>query len=236
MKKLAFHIHSNYSFDCNINPKKIVDFAIKRGIDYLVICDHDSIIGSVEALKYSRERGYNIEIPISAEYLTDIGDLVVVNLSKYFNKIFDHKILCKTVKDFGGYTILSHPFKGHKLDKVDYTNIDYIETFNSRCSKKENERAFLLAKTKNKKHIYASDAHFLSGINNVIALYKGNNPFKNEEIIPLNLDYTSINKIYYSQLIKAKKTRKVALLKNILFNIVKYYIKKVICIIIRFLK
>jgi len=223
MKKLIFHIHSNYSYDCNVDPKKIVDLAIAHEYNYLVITDHDSINGSVHARDYAARNNFNIEIPISAEYLTDIGDIVVVNLPKNFQKIFNYKKLCRTVKNLGGYVILPHPFKGHKLNNIEFTYIDYVEIFNSRCSIQENEKAILFAKSINSKFIYASDAHLLSEIDNVISIYY-NNPFE-EELIPLKLSYTSKNKIYYSQLIKVRKKRNFTILKNYLWNILKSIIK-----------
>ena len=232
MKKMLFHIHSKFSYDCNIEPKYIVDIAVKKKIDYLVICDHDTIFGAIEAKKYAIKEGYNIEIPISAEYLTDIGDIIVVNIPNNFTRIFNHKILCKKVKEFGGYIILPHPFKSHKLDKIDFTKIDFIEVFNSRCSPEENIKAISLAQNMNKKFIYGSDAHFLNDIKNVISIYNSGDPFT-EDLVPLKMYYTSKNRLYYSQLIKAKKNNDFKLFKGTTLNIIKHNIIKIYKLLIK---
>lgn len=225
MKKLAFHIHSYFSYDCKINPDKIVNFAIANNFNYLVITDHDSVNGSIQARNYTIERNINIEVPISAEYLTDIGDLIVVNVKENFKKIVDHKILCKIVRNLGGHVILPHPFKGHRLDKIDYSNIDHIEVFNSRCSSEENIKAIALAQKMNKKFIYGSDAHFLNDIKNVISIYNSDDPFTGD-LVPLKMYYTNKNRLYYSQLIKAKKNNDFKLFKSTALNIVKQNVIK----------
>jgi len=222
MKKIIFHVHSSYSYDSVTTPQKIVEFAVKNNISYLVITDHDSLAGSISAKKYATAKKINIEIPMSAEYLTDIGEIIAVNLPKNFQNKFNHGELCRSIKKEGGYTILPHPFRGHQLKKIDYKNIDYIEVFNSRSSFKENKNALLLAKNKGKKKIYGSDAHFLGTINNVITIYNKNNPFDGQ-IKPLYLKYTNKNKILFSQLIKARKTKNLKLFIISTMRIIKYY-------------
>jgi len=230
MKKIIFHVHSSYSYDSNTNPQKIVDFAMKNNVSCLVITDHDSLAGSISAKKYATRKKLNIEIPISAEYLTDIGEIIAVDLPKKFKNTFKHKDLCRAIKKEGGYTILPHPFRGHQLNKIDYTNIDYIEVFNSRSSFEKNKNALLLAEKKKKKKIYGSDAHFLKTINNVITVYNKNNPF-DDQIEPLHLKCTNKNKILFSQLIKARKTKNLKLFIISIMRIIKYYSIKIIRLI-----
>ena len=230
MRKIIFHVHSSYSCDSNANPQKIVDFAIKNHVSCLVITDHDSLEGSISAKEYATKKKLNIKIPISAEYLTNICEIIAVNLPENFKNIFNHKELCRAIKKEGGYTILPHPFRGHQLNKIDYRNIDYIEIFNSRSSFEENKNALLLAKNQGKKKIYGSDAHFLKTINNVITVYNKNNPFDNQ-IKSLYLKYTNKNKILFSQLIKARKTKNLKLFIISTMRIIKYYSIKIIHLI-----
>ena len=190
MKKACFHLHTHHSFDCWTNPKHIVDIALKNKIDYLVITDHDSTAGSCEANGYADKNRLPIEIPISAEYHTDIGDIIVVGVPPDFQKIFDHRILCKTVKSLGGHTILPHPYDGHDLKNADFTHIDCIEIFNSRSSELNNGLAKDLALSLNKNPVFRSDAHFLTDVCNTVFEYSGNTPFESEGSFPSNFRYT----------------------------------------------
>jgi len=226
MYKIAFHIHSSYSFDSFSNPIKIVKFAVGNNIDCLVITDHDSTKGSLIAQDYVKKNSIDIDIPISAEYLTDIGDIIAVNIPYDFEKIYKHQILCKVAKELNGTIILPHPYKGHNIDKIDYSNIDYIEIFNSRCSIEENYKAILLAKKLKKKIIYGSDAHFLMDIGNVLST-NNDSKFLNDTFYPLKLSYTVKNRIVLSQFIKAYKYRDIILFKKCLINFIKYNLYKI---------
>ena len=50
--KFDLHIHSKYSHDGVMEPKKIVDIAIKKKLDGIAITDHDTIRGGLESKKY----------------------------------------------------------------------------------------------------------------------------------------------------------------------------------------
>ena len=50
------HIHSKYSFDSIMSPKRIVKVAQDNGLDCIAITDHDSIKGGLEAKKYENEK------------------------------------------------------------------------------------------------------------------------------------------------------------------------------------
>lgn len=204
MKKALFHIHTHYSYDCLTSPIAIVKKAISLGIDYLVISDHNSINGSLEARFYATTHQLPIEIPIAAEYFTDIGDVVVVNVSTEFIPSHDHRILCQSAKEDGGYTIIPHPYDGHDLENIDYTHVDAIEAFNSRSSPNNNEKSALLVARLNKIPMYGSDAHFLKDIERCIIGYEGIDPFIGKSS-SLKLTHSSWQSKLFSQYIKAWK-------------------------------
>ena len=65
--KAIFHLHSKYSFDCLTAPQKLVDLAIKNGIDILCITDHDTLKGAQEAHSYAQKQyGNAIKVVIGA--------------------------------------------------------------------------------------------------------------------------------------------------------------------------
>lgn len=219
MRRGLFHIHTCHSFDCWVSPKSIVKKAIKEEIDYLVISDHDSLEGSIKAKEYAQQEDLSIEIPISAEYYTDIGDIVVVGVPEDFQKIVDHRVLCREAKAAGGYTILPHPYDHHKLEEIDFPLIDSIEVFNSRSSLRHNEKALDLAMKLNKPFLFGSDAHFLKDLTNCSFRFSGDHPF-GYQIFPSRLSYTSQKRKDCSQLIKSWKQKDPLLFMRILKRMV----------------
>lgn len=207
MLKAITHLHTHYSFDCAVAPKRIVDKAVKLGVNYLLITDHDSLEGSIEAAAYAAKKGYAINIPIAAEYSTNIGDLIVLGVKPDFERKKDHVLLCEAAKEQSGITILPHPYKGHRLEAVDFSLIDCIEVFNSRCSFKENMQAYELAQGLNKPMIYSSDAHTLTDIGNAIFAFQGENPFCGHTT-PLRLMSTPTLHNEYSRIIRGAKLGK----------------------------
>ena len=51
MLKLDLHIHSQYSEDARGTPKEIIKSLKKKGINGMCITDHNTVKGSLEALK-----------------------------------------------------------------------------------------------------------------------------------------------------------------------------------------
>lgn len=206
-KKAITHLHTYYSYDSLTSPKKIVEKAVKLKIDYIAITDHESLAGSIEAAAYASEKGYGIQIPISAEFATDVGDIVVVGVHSDFKRHKNHEELCRQAKKQGGFTILPHPFKGHHLDKINFDLIDCVEVFNSRCSVKENLEAIELANSKGKPKVYGSDAHMLADVDNAVYAYSGDSPFDGQTN-PLRLVSTPKLHMEYSRLIRGVKLQK----------------------------
>lgn len=205
-RKAACHIHTHHSYDSMTSPQAIVEVAIKLRIDYLLICDHDSWAGSIDAENYTQKKNYTLKIPFAAEVCTDIGDVIVVSESATFPLIKDHQELYRAVKDVGGYTILPHPFDGHLLEKIDFDCIDVIETFNSRSRPENNQKASELVKNLKKPFVYGSDAHFLQHVPFVTFTFEGTPPyFRNA--CPVTLSYTSQQAKKFTQCIKGLKTR-----------------------------
>ena len=44
--KAILHVHTFYSPDCIVPPKRIVDAALLDGVDLLLVTDHDSFAGA----------------------------------------------------------------------------------------------------------------------------------------------------------------------------------------------
>ena len=160
--KAIIHVHSKYSFDCLTSPEKLVDLAIKKGIDVLCITDHDTIKGSLHAQSYAQKRyGNAIKIIIGAEYKTDCGDIIGLNLTEEITLTKAEEVI-QAIKQQNGLVLLPHPFVSHKNIDFLAEQSDAIEVMNARSSESSNEAALDLAIKLSKPQYVASDAHFLA--------------------------------------------------------------------------
>ncbi len=160
---IDFHTHTHHSFDSMMKPAKILRLAKKRGLDGIVICDHNTIKGGLEAQKLNQDPAFHVIV--GAEIATDAGDITGIFLTK---EIQSRKVeeVVKEIKRQGGKVILNHPFYGHDLSKIDYSKIDFIEGYNARLTAKQNDQAVKLAKKHAIPVIGGSDAHLYNEIAN----------------------------------------------------------------------
>lgn len=206
-KKTAFHIHTGYSYDSFLDPKKIIENLLKNDYEQVVITDHNSIQGALEAKEYSQKqyRG-KLQVIIGEEISTDIGDIIGFPIEKEI-KQNNHINCMNEIKNQGGFICLPHPYKEHNYLEIHKTNflkqIDFVEIFNSRLDQYLNEFAERYANYYKKKMIIGSDAHLKNELNNTCFLFK-NQIF---EIKILEKKYSSIMNIRKSQSIKYFKQR-----------------------------
>lgn len=158
-----FHIHSKYSFDSIMSPKKIIKIVKKKNIDIIAITDHNTIRGGLETKKVGDD---NIRIVIGAEIKTDAGDIIGLNLNDEIKR-YNWEDVLDQIKMQEGVSVLSHPYRGHKDVYEVARRVDFIEVWNARSTMRQNELAFDLAKRLGKRMLAGSDAHLYSEIGNV---------------------------------------------------------------------
>lgn len=154
--KIDFHTHTHHSFDSMMKPAKILELAKGRGLDGIVICDHDTIAGGLETQALNDDPEFLVIV--GAEIKTDAGDVTGLFLT---DEIQSRKCadVCDEIHAQGGKTILNHPYVAHDLTKVDFSKIDYIEGYNGRTSKEKNQLAVDLAELHDLPVVGGSDAH-----------------------------------------------------------------------------
>ena len=54
--KIDFHTHTYYSYDSLMKPLKILEIAKKKGLNGIVICDHNTIQGGLETKKLNNDK------------------------------------------------------------------------------------------------------------------------------------------------------------------------------------
>jgi predicted metal-dependent phosphoesterase TrpH len=151
-----FHIHSRYSHDSLMLPESIVRCAKKAGLSAVAITDHNTIRGGIRALKSGKQAG--IEIIVGAEVKTDRGDIIGLCLNQEIRSAEWQNVIDE-IRSQGGIVVLPHPYRDHELPEEIAGTVDFIEVWNSRCTREENDKAATLADRLGKKVMFGSDAH-----------------------------------------------------------------------------
>lgn len=159
-----FHIHSRYSSDSVMDPRKILKIAKSKGFDTVAITDHNTIRGALEAKKFENDIG--IQVIIGSEIRTDVGDIIGLKLEREVeSRSWD--MVISEIKDQGGIVILPHPYRDHTMVNEVAKKVDLIEVWNARCHPEQNKKALELVTSLNYAAIMGSDAHLYSELGNV---------------------------------------------------------------------
>lgn len=164
--RMDMHLHTRWSFDCLNDPSAILRAAELRGIDRLVITDHDQIGGALELRAMDPER-----ILVGEEVKTREGfDLIGILLTDLIPSGTPARETCEMIRAQGGVVYAPHPFDvaragaGRFLaDLADL--VDVVEVHNSRCwFPAFNRRALEWAERNGKIAGAGSDAHTIREI------------------------------------------------------------------------
>ncbi|MGC9517272.1 MAG: PHP domain-containing protein [Methanomicrobiales archaeon] len=165
------HIHSVYSGDASGTPREIVKKSIEIGLDGIAIADHNTLKGSMVALKEFNDIEDFVIIP-AMEITSSKGHIVALGIRDEIRKGLSPEETIELIRDYGGIAIIPHPFVKYRDGLCEYVynlDIDAIETLNSRyIFGYSNWRAKKLAEEKGIPEIGSSDAHFLGGIGSCV--------------------------------------------------------------------
>ena len=164
MLKMDSHIHSEYSPDSSSKIDDILDVARKKEIDIIAISDHNTVDGTSEVMKKTRNTDI-LAIP-SIEISSTLGHILGFGCEENIPRDLSPEETIDKIHDLGGIAIIPHPYCFYRhglLCKSDYKDlkIDAIETKNARfivgyC----NNKAKKLSKIENLPRLGASDAHY----------------------------------------------------------------------------
>jgi predicted metal-dependent phosphoesterase TrpH len=162
MISTEFHCHTYVSNDSLARPADLVAAARRKGIDRVVITDHNSIVGAREAQAIAPEL-----IIVGEEIMTVKGEILAAYVQEEIPPGLSPQETIQRLKDQGAFISVSHPFdelrKGgwRESDLLEILPfVDAIEVYNSRCMlPRFNRRAGLFAKKHNIAGTVGSDAH-----------------------------------------------------------------------------
>jgi predicted metal-dependent phosphoesterase TrpH len=162
MLKVEFHCHTNASKDSLTRPEDLIKAARKKGIDRLIITDHNSTAGALTAQKLAAEL-----VIVGEEIMTTQGEILASFVKEEIPAYLSPKDTIRLLKEQGAFISISHPFdelreggwaEGDLLEIL--PDIDAIEVYNSRCMlPRFNRKAREFAAKHNLAGTVGSDAH-----------------------------------------------------------------------------
>jgi predicted metal-dependent phosphoesterase TrpH len=158
--KIEFHCHTVFSKDSLTQPKTLVDVARRKGIDRLIVTDHNSIGGALKAKSIDPEL-----VILGEEIMTTRGELLAAFVTEEIPKGLEPGEAISHLREQGAFISVSHPLDpmrgwemAHLLEIIPL--VDAIETFNSRCmDARYNLQAQEFARQHNLSGTVGSDAH-----------------------------------------------------------------------------
>ncbi|HEY60866.1 MAG TPA: PHP domain-containing protein [Anaerolineae bacterium] len=161
--RVEFHCHTVYSMDSSNHLPQLLKLAHERGIDRLVITDHNTIRGALRAKEMDPEL-----VIIGEEIMTPKGELIAYFLTEEVPAHLSPIETIERLRKQDAFISVPHPFDmlrhgWHTQDLLDILPmVDAIEVFNSRClSTGINERARTFAEEHDIPGTVGSDAHSL---------------------------------------------------------------------------
>ena len=132
--KVDFHSHTKFSKDSLTTPEEAIAAARRRGLDRLVITDHNSIEGARLAQRLAPDL-----VIVGEEIETQAGELLAAFVEEEIPRGLPVKEVIRRLRQQGAFISVSHPFDVHRsgfalpdLDEI-APLVDAVEVFNARC-------------------------------------------------------------------------------------------------------
>ena len=167
--KVDFHSHTDWSADSLTNIPDLIAAARRRGLDRLVVTDHNSIGGALEAYQMAPDL-----IIVGEEVQTTQGEFLCAFISDPLPKHLEPAEALARLKAQNAFISISHPFdpqrSGWPLETLEWLapQIDCVEVLNARViSADYNRQAQEFAKRHHLPGNAGSDGHHPSEIGRV---------------------------------------------------------------------
>ena len=160
--RVEFHCHTIFSKDSLTKPEQLVNAARKKGLQRVIVTDHNSIGGALRAQKIAPEL-----VIVGEEIMTTRGEILAAFVTEEIPARLTPRETIKRLRDQGAVISVAHPYdrlrKGaweepELLKIVD--DVDALEVFNARCLYAEdNATALAFAESHGKLATVGSDGH-----------------------------------------------------------------------------
>jgi hypothetical protein len=170
---VEFHCHTIYSSDSIVQIDDLMAACTKKGIHKVVITDHNTIRGALEA-----KQKYPEQVIVGEEVRTcDGGEFLCAFISEEVPKELPWKVALKLLKDQGAFIAAAHPFdyarhgwQENQLLELQ-ADLDALEVFNSRTINDAfNNKAAQFARQHGFHTLVGSDSHSLIELGRATAI------------------------------------------------------------------
>lgn len=159
---VEFHCHTNASKDSLLRPEELIAAARAKGLDRLIITDHNTIAGARLAQRIDPEL-----VIVGEEIMTTRGEILAAFIQEEIRPGLSPEETIHQLREQGAFISVSHPFDKMRSGgwrEPDLLEIlplvDAIEVFNSRCMlPRFNREARRFAERHNIAGTVGSDAH-----------------------------------------------------------------------------
>ncbi|MEZ0395621.1 MAG: PHP domain-containing protein [Anaerolineales bacterium] len=157
-----FHLHTSASKDALTTPEALIRAARRRGLDCVVVTDHNTIAGARAAHALDPEL-----VIVGEEIMTTRGEILAAFVTEEVPPgLSPQETICR-LRDQGAFISVSHPFDRWRSgawrleDLLEITPlVDAVEIFNARClSPTDNLKAQQFARQHALPGTAGSDAH-----------------------------------------------------------------------------
>jgi predicted metal-dependent phosphoesterase TrpH len=162
MSSVEFHAHTRYSKDSLLSPEDLVATCARKGIDRVVVTDHNEIDGALACHRVDPAR-----VVVGEEIMTTGGELLAAFVRTRIGPGLSPEQTIGELRAQGAFISVAHPFDRWRRGAWNPSDlaqiaprVDAIEIFNSRCmTGADNQAARDFARRNGLAGTVGSDAH-----------------------------------------------------------------------------
>src|SRR5438093_13062903 len=145
----------------------MIEAAIRKGLQGMIITDHDSVAGGLAGRKVAR-RYKEFKVIPGAEVTSRSGHILAIGIENNVPRRITVEETVERIHDLGGIAVASHPFSSRVRPALgeECLKTDGVEVFNAANRGDSNYRALFLAQTNGRRGTAGSDAHWHRRVGN----------------------------------------------------------------------
>jgi len=145
----------------------MIEAAIQKGLQGIVITDHDSVMGGLVGRKAAKAYA-DFQVISGAEITSRFGHILAIGVETDIPKGLPVEETAEKIRDLGGVSIASHPYSTRVQPSLreQCLNTDGVEVFNATNSFQANVSAMSIAQTRGRPATAGSDAHWVKSVGN----------------------------------------------------------------------